>query len=131
MRPEDYEFSVTMETRDYECDAQGIVNNANYQHYLEVARHKWILQKGTSFAELHERGVDFIVAEINIKYLTPLHGQEEFICCLNFKRESPRFIFEQEIFRKSDSKPVARARVISACLVNGVLTRGDEVSELL
>ena len=31
------------DVRDYECDLQGIVNNANYQHYLEHARHlcKW------------------------------------------------------------------------------------------
>ena len=27
-----YIFSLEMEVRDYECDLQGIVNNANYQH---------------------------------------------------------------------------------------------------
>ncbi len=27
-----YLYTLEMETRDYECDIQGIVNNANYQH---------------------------------------------------------------------------------------------------
>lgn len=131
MKPEDFEFSMPMETRDYECDVQGIVNNANYQHYLEVTRHKWIQQKGTSFAALHDRGVDFIVAEVKIKYLTPLHGQEEFLSCLSFNRQGPRFIFNQAIFRKADGKLCVKATVTSACVVNGTLTRGDEVSEFL
>ena len=26
-----------MEVRDYECDIQGIVNNANYLHYMSKA----------------------------------------------------------------------------------------------
>ena len=30
-----YIFSLEMQVRDYECDLQGIVNNANYQHYTE------------------------------------------------------------------------------------------------
>ena len=30
-----YIYELEMKVRDYECDLQGIVNNANYQHYLE------------------------------------------------------------------------------------------------
>ena len=32
---EKYIFELKMKVRDYECDLQGIVNNANYQHYIE------------------------------------------------------------------------------------------------
>ena len=28
-----YIFETRMEVRDYECDIEGIVNNANYLHY--------------------------------------------------------------------------------------------------
>ena len=28
-------FETRMEVRDYECDIEGIVNNANYLHYTE------------------------------------------------------------------------------------------------
>ena len=34
----DYIFELEMKVRDYECDLQGIVNNANYQHYIEHTR---------------------------------------------------------------------------------------------
>ena len=30
-----YIFETKMEVRDYECDIEGIVNNANYLHYME------------------------------------------------------------------------------------------------
>ena len=29
-----YIYELEMKVRDYECDLQGIVNNANYQHYI-------------------------------------------------------------------------------------------------
>ena len=29
-----YIFETKMEVRDYECDIEGIVNNANYLHYI-------------------------------------------------------------------------------------------------
>ena len=53
----EYLFTTELETRDYECDLQGVVNNANYQHYLEYTRHKWLQSRGQSFQQWHEKGI--------------------------------------------------------------------------
>jgi len=42
MEKANYQNELEFEVRDYECDLQGVVNNANFQHYLEHARHKWL-----------------------------------------------------------------------------------------
>ena len=76
-----------MKVRDYECDLQGIVNNANYQHYLEHARHEFLLSTGVSFAALHEQGVDPVVARINMAFKTPLRSGDEFVCKLYLRKE--------------------------------------------
>ena len=124
-----YLYTLEMETRDYECDIQGIINNANYQHYLEVTRHKWLQQEGFSFQKWHEEGIDVVVTEINIRYKTPLRGQEAFLSCLNLKREGARFVFEQDIYRKSDHALCISARVETVCVQDGKLSRGDELAE--
>ena len=125
-----YLYTLEMETRDYECDIQGIVNNANYQHYLEATRHKWLKDEGFSFREWHEQGLDLVVSEVTIKYKSPLRGQEEFLSCFNVRREGVRFIFDQDIYRKSDGKLCISATLSSVLLVNGVLDRGDRIAEL-
>lgn len=127
----EYRFTMEMKTRDYELDAQGVVNNANYQHYLEVTRHEWLQQEGFSFQKWHEEGMDLMVAEINMKYKASLRGGESFISCLNLYREGPRYIFEQDIYRKSDMQLSIKAKVTVVCLIDGKLTRGDEVAQYL
>ena len=126
----EYVFSIEMETRDYELDAQGVVNNANYQHYLEATRHKWLQQEGYSFQKWHDEGLDMMVSEINIKYKTPLRGMETFVSCFNVRQEGARFIFDQDIYRKSDMKLCVTAQVTSVCLINGRLSRGEEIREM-
>lgn len=69
-----YIYELEMKVRDYECDLQGIVNNANYQHYLEHTRHEFLTSVGVSFAALHEQGVDPVVARINMAFKTPLRS---------------------------------------------------------
>ena len=55
-----YMYETRMEVRDYECDIEGIVNNANYLHYTEHTRHRFLRSLGLSFAALHEQGVDAV-----------------------------------------------------------------------
>ena len=74
-----YVFETRMEVRDYECDIEGIVNNANYLHYTEHTRHLFLKQCGLSFAEMHARGIDAVVARMKLQYKAPLRCDDEFI----------------------------------------------------
>ena len=53
----EYVFTMKMSVRDYECDLQGIVNNANYLHYIEHTRHEFLKHAGANFAELHQNAI--------------------------------------------------------------------------
>lgn len=123
---EKYIYELTLKVRDYECDLQGIVNNANYQHYLEHTRHEFLSSIDLSFATLHEQGVDGVVARINIAFKTPLKSGDEFVSKLYIKKEGIKYIFLQDIFRKSDNKVVVKATVDTVCLVNGRLSVSEQ-----
>lgn len=110
-----------MKVRDYECDLQGIVNNANYQHYLEHTRHEFLLEHGISFADMHQRGIDAVVARIRMEFKIPLRSGDEFISRLELKKENVRYIFMQNIYRASDEKLCLRARVDTVCVQDGHL----------
>ena len=116
-----YVFETEMEVRDYECDIQGIVNNANYLHYTEHTRHLYLTSLGVSFAKLHEQGVDAVVARMNLQYKTPLRCDDVFISRLGVRKEGLRYVFNQDIFRKSDNRLSFRATVELVCLINGRL----------
>lgn len=121
-----YIYELTLKVRDYECDLQGIVNNANYQHYLEHTRHEFLQHIGVSFAKLHQEGVDPVVARINMAFKTPLKSGDEFVSKLYLRKEGIKYVFYQDIFRKSDDKLVVRATIDTVCVVNGSL-RGSEL----
>lgn len=122
------EFSV----RDYECDVQGVVNNANYQHYLEHARHEFLLSKGISFMQLHEDGTDLIVTKVEINYKYPLKSRDKFVVRTYLRRHgNARLVFVQSIFRLPDEKLIIQAEVTGAATRKGrPVSPGDLVSKL-
>lgn len=126
-----YDYTLEIKVRDYECDAQGIVNNANYQHYFEYARHEFLEYAGCSFAAIRELGIEPVVARIEIDYKNSLHGGELCLCKLNVKREGIKFIFYEDIYRAGDGKLCSSAKVTTVCLKNGRPVRGDELARKL
>lgn len=108
---------------------QGIVNNANYQHYIEHTRHEFLLSAGISFAQLHEQGIDAVVARLSIAFKTPLRSGDEFVSKLYLKKEGIKYIFYQDIFRLPDLKPVIKATVDTVCLINGRLGESQLLNE--
>lgn len=123
-----YIYELQMKVRDYECDLQGIVNNANYQHYIEHTRHEFLLSRGVSFAELHEQGTDAVVARLNMQFKTPLKSGDEFVCKLNLKKDGIKYMFYQDIYRLPDMKLVIKAQVDTVCIVNGRLAESEELN---
>ena len=127
----EYAYKLKMKVRDYECDMEGIVNNANYQHYMEHTRHEFLLEAGISFAEMLEQNIVSVVARITIDYKTPLRSRDEFLSCLNVRLEGIRYVFCQDIYRVSDMKLAAKGKVDVVCLVDGKLSRCPELEEKL
>ena len=114
-----------MKVRDYECDLQGIVNNANYQHYIEHTRHEFLNSTGLNFARLHEEGIDPVVARLNMAFKTPLKSGDEFVSKLYLKKEGIKYVFYQDIFRLPDMKTVIKSTVEAVCLINGRLGNSE------
>jgi len=112
-----YQFKLTFEVRDYECDIQGIVNNAVYQHYLEHTRHVFLKQGGINFVALAKKGIKLVVIRVEMDYLYPLRSYDQFYVGLNLERVSKlRFGFLQNIYRLPDNKPILKAKVIGTSL---------------
>ena len=121
-----YIFETEMEVRDYECDIQGIVNNANYLHYTEHTRHRFLVSLGVSFSQLHEQGVDAVVARMNLQYKQPLRCEDIFISRLGLKKEGLRYIFNQDLYRKSDGALCFKSTTELVVLVNGRLANSSD-----
>lgn len=110
-------YTLSLEVRDYECDQQGIVNNAVYQHYLEHARHSFLRSHGIDFAEVTRQGTFLIVIRAEIDYLKPLRAGERCQISVQLEKRSPvRFRFIQEITRPADGALVTRANVFTAAM---------------
>ena len=64
-------FSHELRVRYGECDAQGIVFNANFLAYVDVVLTEIWRQSMGSYDLLLETGVDTVVGEANMRFLSP------------------------------------------------------------
>ena len=110
-------FKLDLEVRDYECDIEGIVNNAVYLNYLEHTRHAYLKHKGHDFAVLTQKGIHLVMIRIEADYLYPLRSGDRFYVTANFERTSKlRFGFSQDIFKSPNHKAIMKAKVFCTSL---------------
>ncbi|WP_161794809.1 acyl-CoA thioesterase [Desulfonatronum thioautotrophicum] len=112
-----YDFTLEMSVRDYECDMQGIVNNAVYQNYLEHARHECMKSVGIDFKRFTMMGIHFVVVRAEIDYKSALTSGDSFRVGLRLIKESRlRLVFYQDIHRIPDEKLVIKAKITATAL---------------
>lgn len=75
--PADYAFRHRVRVRFAETDAMGIVHHAAYLPYLEEARVEFLRDAGHPYVTLRAEGVDIAVLEASVRYLRPLHFDDE------------------------------------------------------
>ena len=61
-------FRHPLRVRWNECDAQGIVFNANYHLYFDIALTELWREAAGSYAALMERGVDFVLVDTHVRF---------------------------------------------------------------
>lgn len=126
MRSKTYLYiSPTLMVRDYECDIQGVVNNANYLHYLEHARHQFLRIVGDSFSSKHDEGFDMFVTHAELDYHRPLHTDDSFVIGITIWRKGPLLVVDEDVICESDGVVVCSGRIHVAGVQDGRLTRGE------
>ncbi|MDA3807679.1 MAG: acyl-CoA thioesterase [Thiomicrorhabdus sp.] len=112
-------YSVPMDARDHECDIQGVVNNAHYQHYFEHARHRFLLENDIDFSALAQQNINLMVSKIEIEYLGSIVAHDQFYVTVKVMTESKvRYQFVQEIHKQNNDELLAIAKTT-------VVTVGD------
>lgn len=109
-------FKVQMQVRDYECDLQGVVNNAVYQHYLEHARHQFLLTKGVDFAALAQEGIHLMLASICLQFKASLRPGDSFEVSVQLQKQGRlKYVFVQSIV-KADGTLALQAEAVGVAL---------------
>lgn len=120
-------YSIEMEVRDNELDAQGIVNNSNYMIYLSHARHKHVHEIGVDFNKFIGQNQKLVLLSCTMKFKNSLVANDAFIVTSSIgKTEYPyQWVYNQDIKRVSDGKLILKAAFNSTC-VNGDASAGED-----
>lgn len=116
-----YQTSIELKVRDYECDMQGIVNNAVYQNYLEHARHEYLIERGFNFADIIRDGIHLVVIRAEIDYKKSLKAGQRFKIVSALERISKlKFCFHQTISTQELSADIhcVQAKILCASLTD-------------
>lgn len=125
------DFSIELSVRDYELDAQGIVNNSVYQNYLEHARHEFLHHHGVDFAAFAAKQILLVVKSIELNFKDSLRARDQFKVEVEaYKEGNLKVVFKQTIIRLSDNKVALTGKVTGVCLINGRPVRPESIEEV-
>lgn len=107
-------FELALSVRDYECDMQGIVNNAVYLNYFEHARHEYLHSIGLDFKSLLLQNVVLVATRIEVDYKRSLKSGDNFSVTVKLEKKSAvRYAFEQTILIGEEVMASAKTYVAS------------------
>ncbi|MEA1989539.1 MAG: acyl-CoA thioesterase [Pseudomonadota bacterium] len=110
-------FKLEMKVRDYECDIQGVVNNAVYQNYLEHSRHEFLLENNVDFVALANKGIHLVVVRAELDYKQSLKPADALYITVELEKESRvKYAFVQKVYRSVDDRLMLQARTLGVAL---------------
>lgn len=110
-------FIIEFHVRDYECDFQGIVNNAVYLNYLEHCRHEFAKHLGLDVVAFAKRGINLVVVRVELEYKSPLRSGDTFLVKTYAERFSRiRLAFHHTIIHRETERLILNARIITAAM---------------
>ncbi len=128
----DFQFTLEFQVRDYECDFQGIVNNAVYLNYLEHTRHEFAKHLGLDIVALAKQGVILVVVRAELDYKHSLRSGDSFVVGASLERFSRlRLAFRHTIYCQKTAQVFLNACIITTALnAQGKPCLPDELKKL-
>jgi len=77
MAPMSERFVHRLRVRYHECDLQGIVFNANYVAYFDIALTEFMRATLGSYQRLRAEGLDLLVVEASVRFQAPAGFDDE------------------------------------------------------
>ncbi len=103
----------------HDTDCGGVVYYANYLKYCEAGRYEYLSAAGIELHDMVNRGYQFAVAQVDIKYHAPARlGDMISVHTTVFEIKNASMVFVQEI--KKDDVLLAAARVEVVCVTPGL-----------
>ncbi|GAB3743264.1 thioesterase family protein [Amycolatopsis oliviviridis] len=104
---------MPLRVRYHECDGQGIVFNANYLAYVDMAMFEVEKVLFGSHEEALARGVDVVVAESNLRYRAPCRYDDELVVAVFLNHlGTTSLIIDFEITRGGDLCTEVKTRYV-------------------
>jgi acyl-CoA thioester hydrolase len=97
---EGFSFSTDIRVRFAETDAQGIVHNANYPVWFEVARVEYLERFAGGYQRIRDLGIEALVLETHVRYLQPARFDDRlrvYARCVDLR--GARFRYEYAVAR--------------------------------
>ena len=98
-------FSVDIRVRYGETDQMGIVYNANYATYFEVARTEWLRSLGITYKEIEDSGIILPVISLSFQFIKPAKYDDVLTVTVKLKkRPMVKIDFDYEIINQNKEK---------------------------
>ena len=113
----EFSFSTDLRVRFAETDAQGIVHNANYLVWFELARVAYLAEFAGGYNALRNQGLEATVVESHIRYLVPARFDDRiriWTRCVDVR--GARFRYEYLLERIGDDARIAEGWTAHACV---------------
>ena len=116
MPKEDFKFTFRLRVRWGECDAQGIVFNAQYMNFIEVAQAEYFRNLGLRlYSEELRNRFDLATVKATFEFMAPARVDDMLNIYTGVARIGNSSItFNTEMYLEDAEQPCARAEVIYA-----------------
>ena len=114
---QDYPYSHALRVRYSEIDAQGVVFNAHYLTFFDVALNEYLRDIGFDYhAMVNREGLDFHLVKSTVEYLAPIRFDEVIDVAVRPGRIGRSSItWELAVFRENENECLSRGEIIWVC----------------
>ena len=117
----DFPYSHPLRVRYSEIDAQGVVFNAHYLTFFDVALNEYLREIAFDYhAMVAEEGLDFHLVKSTVEYLGPIRFDEVIDIAVRPARiGNSSLTWELAVFRRGEDACLSRGEIIWVCAQPG------------